>query len=80
MPGTRSIQAGETAEVHQFTPHTKFQPILHKSSIFSVLRIRSESESVGSICFWPPEFGSGSFYHQEKIVRKTLISIVLRLL
>ncbi len=29
MPGTRSIQAGETAEVHQFSPHTKFQPILY---------------------------------------------------
>jgi hypothetical protein len=28
MPGTRPIQAGETAEVHQFSPHTKFQPIL----------------------------------------------------
>ncbi len=28
---------------------------------------RSESGSVGSICFWTP----GSFYHQAKIVRKT---------
>ncbi len=34
MPGTRSIQAGETAEVHKFSPDTKFQPILHKSSLF----------------------------------------------
>jgi hypothetical protein len=29
MPGARSIQAGETAEVHQFSPYTKFQPILY---------------------------------------------------
>ncbi len=38
----------------------------------------------GSICFGPPEFesistryGSGSFYYQAKIVRKTLIPTVL---
>ncbi len=34
------------------------------------------SGSVGSICFWPR--GSGSFYRQAKIVRKTLIPTVLR--
>ena len=29
--------------------------------------------------FGPPGSGSGSFYHHAKIVRKTLISTVLRL-
>ncbi len=33
------------------------------------------SGSVGSVCFGPP--GSGSFYHQAKIVRKTLIPTLL---
>jgi len=33
------------------------------------------SESTGSTCFWAS--GSGSFYQQAKIVRKTLIPTVL---
>jgi hypothetical protein len=37
-----------------------------------VYRIRLRT---GSVCFRPP--GSGSFYHQAKIVRKTLIPTVL---
>ncbi len=49
----------------------------------------SESGSVGSVCFGPPGSGSinqrhgsgfGSFYHQTKIVRKSLIPTVLLLL
>ncbi len=37
----------------------------------------SGSGSVGSIFFGPPGSGSGSCYHQAKIVRKTLIPTVL---
>jgi hypothetical protein len=38
------------------------------------------SGSVGSLCFWAKYkygSGSGSFYHQAKIVRKALFSTVL---
>ncbi len=61
--------------------------------VFQALRQRcgsgSPSGSVGSICFWASRiririinqrYGSGSFYHHAKIVRKTLIPTVLWLL
>jgi len=40
---------------------------------------------LGSICFWASwirieRYGSGSYFHQAKIARKTLIPTVLRLL
>jgi hypothetical protein len=52
---------------------------------FEYFRQCSGSGSNGSTCFGPPgsicqRYGSGSFYHQAKIVRKTLIPTVLHLL
>ncbi len=45
----------------------------------------SGSRSEGSVCFWASQipmygYGSRSFHHQAKIVRKTLISTVFSLL
>ncbi len=54
-----------------------------------LIRGYSHSGSAGSIYFWPPRsasgsisrrYGSGSFYHQAKIERKTSISTVSWLL
>ncbi len=44
---------------------------IHRIQMFWASRIRSRTESISQI------YGSGSFYHQAKIVRKTLIPTVL---
>jgi hypothetical protein len=71
-------------ETGHHTNQGKMKPYLREAltkGVGQCCRSRLESGSVGSVCFWAgsisERYGSGSFYHQAKIVRKILIPTVL---